>query len=188
MSWKSIKEHYQIEHIVSVDKETLDIMIGSPYIRDIIRFDTKGKFIKRYGDDHYSLNAHLKRYQKEMDSDIPKLVELINMTDSFSVSLPVYYYDYEEGRVIEDFCEEYAWPNCTHNGYLMYDNGFYKDKQFCITNAIENLKYREEAAKERIKELETQREDAVNRMINAQKQYLELEIELDKLQGKIIEI
>lgn len=122
MGWKNIKEHYKIEHIVSF-YPSKGICIGSQYIHDIMIISPEGKVLKR-GDGR--LNDDIARYQKEIDADPAKLVELATTPDKFDKSLPVY--TYEDDKVVERFCEEYGWPNITHDGEIMYDNCFFKTK------------------------------------------------------------
>lgn len=127
MGWKTIKEHYDIKHIVCVQKgreygEEPMIMIGSPYITDIIVIrPSDGKILKRYGDGR--TNELLRNLQPKLDEDEKngKLKELIDTPDKFGRLLPVYYYgDRKHIRLM--YCEHYGYPNCTTEGMLMYEN------------------------------------------------------------------
>ena len=120
MGWKKVKEHYRIEHIVCV--EDGQILIGSPYIHDIIRISPSGVVIKSCRD-----NEDLKRYMREFEQDPQKLSQLIKEPDQFEASLTVY--TYEPGEVIEKQCEVLGWPNVTHDGEIMYENTFSTDKE-----------------------------------------------------------
>ena len=78
-------------------------------------------------------NEHLKRYQSEMDADPVKLAELVTSPDKFDTSIPVY--TYNEGKIIEKQCEVLGWPNCTHDGEIMYENKFFADKNDAVKDA-----------------------------------------------------
>lgn len=133
MGWKAVKEHYRIKHSVCVTSEGM--CIGSAYIHNIIVISPEGKIVKRYKDG-FSRNDDLHRYQTEMDADPGKLREFVAMADSFSKSLPVY--TYEGDTIIEKRCEEYGWPNVTHDGQMMYENTFSPDKKLVVKWAKEN--------------------------------------------------
>lgn len=184
MSWKKVKEYYKIEHIVSVKKDTGDIQIGSPYISDIIVVTKEGKFLQRYERAYNTTGDRLDRYQKEMEADIPKLVELINSPDSFCASKPVYSYDYDTGKIVENYCEEYKWPNCTHKGSVMYDNVFFEDRRACVEYTLDGLKSRIECHKERIIEYREKQDQEMNGKIKCETRILDLEIN-KLLTGKV---
>lgn len=132
MGWKNVKDHYGIKHIVQVVKDK-GICIGSPYIHDLMVISMEGELVKR--DDGIS-NADLKRYQREMDADPVKLREMVITSDTFEKSNPVYTYGGAE--IIEKQCEEYGYPNCTHDGCLMYENTFFSDRAEAIKEAMDN--------------------------------------------------
>lgn len=131
MGCKNVKQYYEIKHIVCMTDKGM--CIGSPYIHDIIVIQKDGTITKKYNSNS---NDDLKRYQSEMLADKIKLAELINSPDVFENSLPVYTYD--GGEVIEKQCGEYGWPNITHDGCLMYDNVFFKDRAGAVKKAKEN--------------------------------------------------
>ncbi len=132
MGWKNIKEHYRIGHHVQVVPGK-GICIGSGYIHDIIVLSQNGECLKRYSGP----NEDLKRYQAEMDADPTKIATLIAEPDVFNKSLPVFTYD--DGVIIECACEEYGWPNCTHDGRMMYENTFSPNKDQVIKWALQDL-------------------------------------------------
>lgn len=131
MGWKNVKEHYDIKHIVQVDvrREYGDepcIMIGSPYISDIIVIRVSdGKLLKRYTDGK-RINEKLAVLQPRLDEDEKNgvLKALIDAKDTFGKLLPVYCID--DGRnIVKMWCERYGYPNMTTEGKMMYDNMFY---------------------------------------------------------------
>lgn len=125
MGWKTVKKEFQIGHIVCV-VEGKGICIGSPYIHDIIVIGLDGTVQKRYLDGR-GINSDLHRYMEEFDAAPERLKEAVLAKDEFSQSIPVYTYN---GENIElTYCEELGWPNCTHDGRLMYENMFHPDPQ-----------------------------------------------------------
>lgn len=123
MGWKNVKTHYRIGHLVH-QREDGAIAIGSPYISDIIVVAADGRsLLKEYDRGG---NDDLARYQAEMQADLETLHRLVTTPDTFEKSVPVYTYD---GATIEETaCEEPGWPNCTHDGRLMYENMFSTDR------------------------------------------------------------
>lgn len=132
MGWKKVKGHYRIGHIVQVTEK--GICIGSGYIHDIIVVGLDGHIVK--GDEHSMRNDELARYQSEMMLDPQKLRELVTAEDEFAVSLPVYTYD--GAAIVEKRCEEYGWPNVTHDGAIMYENTFSPDRDRVVEWAKSN--------------------------------------------------
>lgn len=129
MGWKTIKDHYNIKHIVQFDKrreygEEPVIMIGSPHISDLIVIrPSDGKILKKYKGG--SVNKLLQALMPILDEDekTGKLKDLIDAEDHFSRKLPVYYYG--DGRHIRlTYCEHYGYPNCTIDGHIMYENHY----------------------------------------------------------------
>ena len=132
MSWKNIKDHYRIGHIVQIREGR--IAIGSPYIHDLIRVSFDGTVT--WGNLGPSKNDDLARYYSEMTADLRKLKELIDAPDNFTASLPVF--TYEGGNIIEKQCEAYSYPHITHDGLLMYENTFSADKAQVVAWAKRN--------------------------------------------------
>ncbi len=143
MSWKNVKEHYRIVHSVCITQE--GICIGSPYIHNLIVIGLDGEIKK--GDDGRA-NEDLRRYMDEFKADPELLRMLVKAPDVFTKHLPVYTYD--GGEILEKFCEEYGWPNVTHDGFMMYDNMFSGDKakvvKWAKQTAESEIKYFEERA------------------------------------------
>lgn len=144
MGWKNVRDHYRIGHNVQVTDA--GICIGSSYIHNIIVVGLDGTILKADGHG----NEDLKRYIVEMQADPAKLKSLIDTPDTFTADLIVWTYD--GGDIIEKRCEEYGWPNCTHDGEMMYDNVFFVDRSKAVTKAIENSLAGLEMALDRVKE------------------------------------
>lgn len=131
MGWKSVKEHYKIEHFVCMDG--LHICIGSGYIHDIIRIALSGEIVKRYTGSVADLN----RYMREMDADPIMLKKLVEQVDAFDVSVPVFTYD-SESNVVELQAEKIGYPNVTHDGRMMYDNTYFATREKAEVAALSN--------------------------------------------------
>jgi hypothetical protein len=130
MGFKTIKEHYDIKHLVQVDirseyREPC-IYIGSPYYSDIIVIRIRdAKIVKHYEDNHEQLS----RYDAALTVDEKNgvLRQLIDRADVFEKDLPVF--TVKGGYVVKELCEEYGWPNTTHTGKLMYNNSYSETKE-----------------------------------------------------------
>lgn len=133
MGWKRFKEHYRIGHLVHVDAH--GFCISSELAQYLIVVNLEGRITKRYGTDGWGKNEDLLRYQKEIDADPELCRRLLMEPDVFSQSLPVW--TFNGGDIIEKQCEEYGWPNCTHDGEMMYDNRHFKTREEAVKEAIE---------------------------------------------------
>lgn len=148
MGWKTVKEVFRIGHIVHMSDELL--CIGSPYISAIITVTPDGIIRKKYD---WGSDADLQRYQEEITERPEKFRAAMEQEDQFSGSIPVYTYD--GGRqIIQKFCETLGYPNCTHDGELMYDNTFSINREKIIQRAIRNTKSRIASFENKIKELQ----------------------------------
>jgi len=149
MSWKNVKEHYQIKHAVSITEK--GICIGSPYIHDIIVIGLDGVIKKRYDSES---NSELNRYQKEFDADLPTLKKLVTTPDTFLKSIPIYTAD--GGKILEKRCEAIGWPNITHDGEMMYENVFFLTAAAAARKAMADANAGLEWRQDKIKNLKTE--------------------------------
>lgn len=147
MSWKNVKEHYRIGHIVRITSE--GICIGSPYISNLIVIGLDGVLKKR---GTLRSNQDLTRYVAEMDADPAKLKALVESSDVFGDSVVVYTYD--GGTILEKKCEAVGWPNVTHDGCLMYENMFSSDKAQVVRWAKRNAALGVKEVTRRVAEIE----------------------------------
>lgn len=174
MGWKNVKEHYRIGHIVRVEPSK-GICIGSDYIHDLIVIGLDGT-IKKCADNR--VNADLIRYVDEMKADPAKLKELVESPDTFKKSLVIY--TYAGGTILEKFCEEYLWPNVTHDGDMMFENCYSKNKNIVIGWALENAARGIKWRGERIEELKEETATKIAELELAKKQ---CEFDLAKLKN-----
>ena len=133
MGWKRFKEHYRIGHFVHVAAP--GFCIASQYSLELITVNLDGRITKRYGTDGGGGNEDLLRYQREIDADPELCRQLLMEPDVFSQSIPVW--TFSGGDIIEKQCEEYGWPNCTHDGKLMYANHYFRTPEEAKKRAIE---------------------------------------------------
>lgn len=153
MGWKNVKEHYQIGHIVQVADK--GICIGSGYVHDLAVIDPATGVIT----ENRTFNGFLReKYPALLEATPAELLNLINAPDSFERSLTVY--TYEGGEILEKQCEEYGYPNVTHDGCQIYENTFFQEKSAAIAKAIENAGYAIENANDNIERLEEKLKDA----------------------------
>ena len=158
MSWKNVKDHYRIGH--SVEMRNGKICIGSPYVSELIIVSPDGTVTwGKLGPSH---NDDLARYYDEMTESRAYLRELIAAPDTFTASIPVYTYD--GGNIIEKQCEALGWPNCTHDGMMMYENTFSTDKAKIVAIAKRNAACDVKMLKKRIVE-EEERMDELRRSL-----------------------
>jgi hypothetical protein len=122
MGWKRMRDHYRIEHIVQVRYGR--VLIGSDYVPELIIIDADGT--PREGSLGIRGHDEFERYWRDLTADPEQLRALLAAPDTFAASIPVY--TYEGGTIIEKQCETPGWPNCTHDGQMMYDNTFSTDK------------------------------------------------------------
>lgn len=149
MGWKNVRDHYRIKHIVHVRDGVL--CVGSGFVTNIIEIrNAFPVFSTSVGRG----NADLDRYMAEMQADRAKLRELIETPDTFERSITVWTCDYFKGLIIEKQCEEFGWPNVTHDGELMYENSFSTDRAEIVEYARRNAAAGVESAERNIADAE----------------------------------
>jgi len=161
MGWKNVKEHYQIDHIVHIREGKL--LIGSPYISDIMIINYEGAFEKRYSSKS---NDKLAIIQKEISDDIETFVRLVNSPDKFEEVMDVYTYD--DDSIIKKQCEKPGWPNLTTDGELMYENTFWKTEEEAKTFALKSAEIRLKNTREYLNDSKSEVIKLTNRLKNDQ--------------------
>lgn len=169
MSWKNVRDHYQVEHTVQVTDA--GICIGSPYIHNIIIIGLDGVVKKRYESGH--TNEDLRRIQDAFDADPEKLKKLVLSSDTFDKTITVYTYD--GGDILEKKCEELGWPNVTHDGLMMYENTFSDDKTKVIQWAKDDATRHIRDARESVVEAERRLAECRERLTQAEANRSKLE-------------
>lgn len=154
MGWKNIKEHYNILHIVTVREK--GICIGSSYVHDIAVINPDTGVVTQ----NLSLRGIAEEYPELFNAKPEEILKLIKSPDSFDISLIVY--TYEGGHVVEKQCEEYGYPNVTHDGLVMYKNTFSEDigkvTEWAINDAKAGARYYKDEIKKAEKKLIQDRE------------------------------
>lgn len=123
MGVKKIKEHYRIEHIVQ--KRADNVLIGSAYVSDLLTVSSEGRIVERSSIG--TRNDDLQRYVREIEADPAQFAALLAAEDVFEKSVKAYTWDGAE--IVEVLCEEFGWPNVTHDGRLMYENTFFLSRK-----------------------------------------------------------
>lgn len=90
--------------------------------------------------------------------DAETVLDLFSGIGGFSLglerSITVWTCDYYEGVIIEKQCEELGWPNCTHDGELMYENSFSTNRKEIVKYAKRNAAAGAESMERRVGEIE----------------------------------
>lgn len=123
MGIKKIKKHYRIDHIVQ--RHARGILVGSAYVGDLLVFSDEGALVERSSIG--TRDEDLNRYVSEIEDDPALFAALLAEEDVFDKSLKVY--TWEGADVVECLCEEYGWPNVTHDGALMYENTYFRSRK-----------------------------------------------------------
>lgn len=131
MGWKTFKEHFNIKHNVSVSDNIL--FIGSDLVKNLVEIDMKTGLFR---STHFQKDL-FKKYPELFKCGPEFLLELFNKVDYFEKCLTVYTFD--GINIIEKKCEEYGFPNVTHDGTIMYDNEFFSNKDDVINAINTNL-------------------------------------------------
>lgn len=174
MSWKNVRDHYQVQHTVQI--RDAGICIGSPYIPDIIIIGLDGAVKKRY--ESGCTNEDLRRIQDAFDVDPEKLKELVLSPDIFDREITVY--TYEGGDILEKKCEELGWPNITHDGLMMYENTFSDDKAKVVAWAKENANLYVKSARENAADAERRLQECKERLAKTEAERAKLEQDYPK--------
>lgn len=124
MGWKTLKEHFDIDHSIFVSDNK--IVIGNSLRNDLFYIDINTGIIE-YPDPSGTFKII---YPEIFNSTPDFLLGLIYNLDTFDQNLPVY--TYSDGLILEKKCECYGVGNLTHDGIVMEENKFFKDKQSLI--------------------------------------------------------
>lgn len=131
MGHKVLKEYYDIKYIVAIyNKEGLGpcVCIGSCYVHDLVAISIKDCKIKYSCIVKPGENSEIGQLAARIAEDAKTGVirALLDEPDTFARSLPVFTTD--KWAVKAAFCEEYGWPNTTHDGEIMYENTYFQTR------------------------------------------------------------
>jgi hypothetical protein len=137
------------------------IGIGSPLCHDLIKLDIKTNKITYALDTFHKGRASLgneeltfiwDKLNELVDSGA--ITEIIDSNDVIDNPLPVY--TVKDGVMLCTTTDAYGWPNTTVEGYLMYDNTYFKTMAEAIEYGIKEYQSRVEYLEERLKELQSE--------------------------------
>lgn len=132
MGWKTFKQHFNIDSRHTLELRKDGVAIGSGYIpAQVVISPVDGRIRKKEGFTDFLS----KTYPAILEAPPELLVSLLAAPDVFERAIPVY--AYKDGQIVEEFCEELGWPNCTHAGELMYDNTHLPNKRDAVLRAKE---------------------------------------------------
>ena len=139
MGIKKLKEKYDITHIIQREKK--GICIGSDYVHDLIVITPELEILKSsILSDSGALSDIYK--QIKFDYETGELAKILEEKDIFSNLKNIWTYD--RGHIIKKQCEKIGWPNLTTDGYIIYDNTFFKSRKealkACRVDAIYSIK------------------------------------------------
>ena len=166
MGWKAVKEHYRIVHIVHVRGGK--VMIGSPYITEMFVLNGDGSF-STCRSIRGNEGGDIGRYIEEFQADPSKLASLIEQEDTYGDSKVVY--SANNGKIVEQMCEEFGFPNVTNDGELMYENTHFMTREEAARSGLRNIRARVENANRHVAEMREKLAEAVAYQITAQQEY-----------------
>jgi uncharacterized Zn finger protein (UPF0148 family) len=153
VGWKNIKERFGIAHIVFV--EDVRMKVGSGDVRGLIEIDMNTGVV--VVDPAWPEMKH--KYRDLFDATPEEILALVAKPDTFESSLPVF--TYRGAEIIEKACEQYGWPNATHDGEVQYDNTHSADRATVVAWAKQSaaaevawLAERLERARQEAREIE----------------------------------
>jgi len=153
MGWKAIKEHYRIEHIVEARDGR--VIVRSDFVPHLLSIYPDGAITL---NDLYADTKEMIRIKSEMDADPALMQRLFAQEDHFERSITVY--TYKRSEILEKQCEEFGWPNVTHDGVLMHDNDFSVDRNVIVEKVRRSMKADVEWARKEILAAEKKLQDS----------------------------
>lgn len=157
MGWKSLRDHYEITHLLQVTGS--GIVIGSPCIPDILTIDTNTGEVRV---DSIQPGFLTDNYPSLEAASPNEILICLAEKDQFEQSIPVFTY---EGADIRDlFCEKPGYPNLTHDGFLMYENMFSTDRDTVVKWALDSAIGEVDRAKRDVSNCRTQLANAEARL------------------------
>lgn len=172
MGWKTLKEHFGIEHIVKIEGD--QVLIGSPYIGDLGVIDIKtGKLSLKDGWER-----SLEDYPALRSASPAEILDLLRAPDHFNGKTCVYIVS--DAKVYEDYCEKEGYPNVTYSGRLMYQNTTFLSLKDAQTSALKSLEYRVKSWEERKRMLLKEVEDLDAEIVAAREAQNALSLQIER--------
>lgn len=119
------------------------ICVGSPYVHDIITWNTVTHKFKTalYHDGKFESGSELEWIFAKMHelADSGKLEEIASGNDELSD--PIEVYTFRKNKIVKTFTErnEFGWPHHDNEGWLMYKNTSFRTEKECQEYAINDL-------------------------------------------------
>lgn len=146
MGWKTLKERFEIDHIVHVTNQ--GVCVGDHYAPNILTIDSNDGSIR----EHRAFRGFGREHCPQlMEASPEEILGALAEEDSFSASIPVYALDGSE--VLEKRCEKPGWPNVTHDDCLICDELYSTDMSEVIGWAQDYARAEVRIAKERVAEI-----------------------------------
>lgn len=169
MGWKRFKERFRIEHIIQISDNKL--LIGSPYVSNLANIDmdtgeiTGNPNFEKFLSDNYPCL---------LQATASEILEELNGSDHFDSSILVY--TYNKGEILEKYCEIEGYPSLTHDGVLMHENTFSRNRADVVKWAITDIDISIQWGLEKIGECE----EELHKLKTKLKQDQECKRELEK--------
>jgi hypothetical protein len=140
----------------TIQQDGEKICIGGAYCNDLISVNMETLEIKTASHIDGG-RAGLRHDELVMIWD--KLIELIKngeikdiIEGKDEIANPLAVYTVQDGELKECITDEYGWPNVTDDGFLMYENQYFRTKEAAIQRGIEDLECQIISSKELIDE------------------------------------
>jgi hypothetical protein len=157
MGWKNLKTHFEIKHIVQVGEGK--IKIGSGYLPEMITIDLVNPEDIQKNSIVTKDSGFFPLWEK-LTKELALVKQLVETPDTFKISNPVF--TFECGEVLEKRCEDFGYPNVTHDGLVMYENAFSKNRaevvEWAVSNAKSSVEYAKRSVERDLSELERSKE------------------------------
>lgn len=142
MGWRSVKDYFNIEYIVHINKAG-NLCVGTLSRTELITVSPSGKLLKRYEGNQ----SPLIQIQENFECQKLKLSSLFNKEDKTDCDAQVFYFD--EDGLHEDTYIFGAAPIVTTSGRLLTEN-FYLNISDALREAIKSTKRRNELLKQKL--------------------------------------
>ncbi len=164
MGWKTFQERFEVEHTVHIaisqGSEDLRVLcIGSSYVSQLVEISLETGAILERNSSIGGAKFVRETYPKLFAATKQDVLDALNEDDSFSRSIPVYYFDRKLGECVELMTEEYGYPNVTHDGTLQYSNIHYQTEKEAEEREIDSLTSAIDVMSETIDRKESELED-----------------------------